>query len=111
MMTAISMMMTTKAKMNNSGQTCLRMTISGRVQGVGFRYYVVECAQTLGINGWVRNTWDGKVELAAEGPRPDLETLRDRARQGPPASFVTDVQESWEPAVGKFSRFYVASSS
>lgn len=97
--------------MIETGQACLRMTVSGRVQGVGFRYYVVECAQTLGINGWVRNTWDGKVELAAEGPRPDLEILRDRVRQGPPASFVADVQESWEPPAGKFSRFYVASSS
>jgi acylphosphatase len=110
MMTAILTTMTTKAKMIDSGQACLRMTVSGRVQGVGFRYFVVECAQNLGIKGWVRNTWDGKVELAAEGPRPDLESLRERIRQGPPASFVTDVQETWEPAAGKFSRFYVASS-
>ncbi len=109
-MTAILTMTTTKVTMIESGQALLRMTVSGRVQGVGFRYYVVECAQNLGINGWVRNTWDGKVELAAEGPRPDLEFLRERVRQGPPASFVTDVQESWEPADGKFSRFYVASS-
>lgn len=97
--------------MDETGQSRLRMMVSGRVQGVGFRFFVVECAQNLGIKGWVRNTWDGKVELAAEGPRTKLEILRESVRQGPPSSFVTDVQESWEPAGGQFSRFYVASSS
>jgi acylphosphatase len=94
-----------------SGAARLHLTISGRVQGVGFRYFVVETAENLGLKGWVRNTWDGKVELVAEGSRVDLELLRDRAAQGPPSSFVTDIQESWEAATGQFTRFFVASSS
>ncbi|MHC1784166.1 MAG: acylphosphatase [Anaerolineaceae bacterium] len=94
-----------------NGAARLHLTITGRVQGVGFRYFVVETAENLGLKGWVRNTWDGKVELVAEGSRVDLELLRDRAAQGPPASLVTDIQESWDSATGQFTRFYVASSS
>ena len=43
------------------------LLISGRVQGVAFRYYTQDIAQKLEINGWVRNCWDGKVEIIAEG--------------------------------------------
>lgn len=101
----------TTRMMNAEGLARLRMTISGRVQGVGFRFFVQEQAEVLGLKGWVRNTWDGNVELLAEGPRPDLEMLRDRAAQGPPASFVAKAEESWEPATGQYSRFFVASSA
>ncbi len=94
-----------------SGAARLRMTLSGRVQGVGFRYFVLETAMNLGLTGWVRNTWDGKVELVAEGSRVDLELLRNKAGQGPSGAFVTDVQESWEAATGQFNSFHVASTS
>ena len=50
---------------------------SGRVQGVGFRYFVTRRAAELGITGFVRNTSDGRVEVRAEGPKPALETLEE----------------------------------
>lgn len=45
---------------------------SGRVQGVGFRYYAYYIAQSLGVTGWVRNNWDDRVEMEAQGTREDL---------------------------------------
>lgn len=65
-----------------------RARVSGRVQGVGFRWYVREAAVRLGIGGWVRNLGDGDVELYARGPAERLRELRRVVRQGPPASRV-----------------------
>lgn len=52
-----------------------RMMISGRVQGVGFRYRVVNAAETLGVTGWVRNCWDGTVEMEAQGSQESIDRL------------------------------------
>jgi acylphosphatase len=67
--------------------------VRGRVQGVGFRWFVEREAQTLGIAGWVRNRSDGTVEVLAQGTREQLFSLRSRLRQGPRASRVDDVEE------------------
>jgi acylphosphatase len=67
--------------------------IRGRVQGVGFRWYVEREAQTLGIAGWVRNRSDGTVEVLAQGTREQLFSLRSKLQQGPRASRVDDVEE------------------
>lgn len=70
-----------------------RFIVRGRVQGVGFRWYVEREAQMLGIAGWVRNNADGSVEVLAMGTREQLAGLRSRLQQGPRASRVDNVEE------------------
>ena len=67
--------------------------VRGRVQGVGFRWFVEREAHTLGIAGWVRNNADGSVEVLAMGASDQLSSLRARLRQGPRAARVDDVEE------------------
>ena len=71
-----------------------RYMVRGRVQGVGFRWYVEREAHTLGVYGWVRNCFDGNVEVLATGTRDQLATLRRRLQQGPRAARVDEVEES-----------------
>jgi acylphosphatase len=88
----------------------LHATVEGRVQGVSFRYFVMEQAQMLGINGWVRNRWNGSVELTVEGPRQKLEELLQALREGPPMAQVSNVKFEWLPATGEFSSFWIKST-
>jgi acylphosphatase len=71
-----------------------RYVVRGRVQGVGFRWFVEREAHMLGVAGWVRNNSDGSVEVLAIGTRDQLSGLRSRLRQGPRAARVDDVEES-----------------
>ncbi len=68
--------------------------VRGRVQGVGFRWFVEREAHTLGIYGWVRNTFDGNVEVLATGTREQHSNFRRRLQQGPRAARVDQVEES-----------------
>jgi acylphosphatase len=78
-----------------------RFLVRGRVQGVGFRWFVEREAHILGIAGWVRNRSDGTVEVLAIGSRDQLSGLRSRLREGPRAARVDDVQEAEaEPVKG-----------
>ena len=70
-----------------------RYTVRGRVQGVGFRWFVEAEAHKLRIAGWVRNTSDGAVELMAVGTRAQLAALQAKLWQGPRAARVDDVEE------------------
>lgn len=70
--------------------TC-RVTISGRVQGVGFRYALADEARARKLCGWVRNRRDGSVEAIITGPEADVEALIAWAHRGPPAARVTAV--------------------
>ena len=85
----------------------LHAIVDGRVQGVGFRYFVRENAAALGLTGWVRNLWDDRVELMAEGSREQLERLLSFVRRGPRAAFVTQVKSDWQPASGEYKDFRV----
>jgi acylphosphatase len=80
--------------------------LSGRVQGVGFRYFVVDAANTIGAVGWVRNLRDGRVEFIAEGSRAGLESLLSQLRRGSPGR-VDHIEEAWEPPAGQFRDFVV----
>ncbi len=71
-----------------------RFLVRGRVQGVGFRWFVEREARILGVVGWVRNNADGAVEVLAQGTREQLSGLRTRLQQGPRAARVDDVDES-----------------
>lgn len=79
------------------GRRRVRIVVSGRVQGVGFRYSTVYEASRLSLSGWVRNRRDGTVEILAEGRPEDVEALIRWCRQSPPGSRVTSVQHSEEP--------------
>jgi acylphosphatase len=65
-----------------------RFIVRGRVQGVGFRWFVEREAQMLGVAGWVRNNHDGSVEVLAQGTRDQLAGLHSRLREGPRAARV-----------------------
>jgi acylphosphatase len=87
----------------------LDATVRGRVQGVGFRYFVLREAMDLGLRGWVANTMDGSVRCVAEGPRDRLDTLLALLHAGPPAATVEGVSEMWMPATGTLGPFGVRS--
>src|SRR5579864_8949243 len=73
----------------------LHAWVSGRVQGVGFRYFVIENALSLGLRGYVRNESNGDVEVLAQGNRLVLERLLTVLRRGPSAAYVNEVYVSW----------------
>lgn len=89
----------------------LHAIVEGRVQGVSFRYFVMEQAHFLGVNGWVRNRMDGSVEVMAESTRAQLELLLQELRKGPSAAYVTDVQEEWVEGTGEFTTFWIRSTA
>lgn len=85
----------------------LHAVIDGSVQGVGFRMFVLEHARALNLTGWVRNTYDGRVEVTAEGEHASLEHLLEKLRLGPRSAFVTEVDKEWQPATSEFTTFEV----
>jgi len=87
----------------------LEATVRGRVQGVGFRYWVVRRSNELGLTGWVRNELDGSVRCVAEGPADGIERLEEMLRAGPMGSVVEGVQAVRMPATGTFTGFSVRS--
>jgi acylphosphatase len=84
-----------------------RVRVSGRVQGVGFRYALSRRAASLGIAGWVRNRLDGTVEAVFEGDAGAVESLVSWCRQGPRGADVSSVELDWEQPVGDGGSFVV----
>ena len=74
-----------------------RFLVAGRVQGVGFRWFVEREAAQLNLTGWVRNRENGTVEVMATGTRDRLRALRARLQEGPRSARVDEVQESSAP--------------
>jgi acylphosphatase len=83
--------------------------VEGRVQGVGYRQWVKERAERMGIRGWIRNNDDESVEVLAEGEPTALETFKDLLKQGPTGAHVERLQEDHTPgaATGEFDGFGV----
>ena len=82
--------------------------ISGRVQGVGFRYNCYHEARRLGLTGWVRNVPGGDVEVWAEGSGEKLERFLQWMRRGPPGARVDSVRVDRQPPGGAYSNFEIA---
>ena len=80
-----------------------RLRIEGRVQGVGFRYFMQRRARSLGVTGWVRNRADGSVEAVVQGGTDTIAAIIALARRGPPSARVTDVRIS--DTDGRFEEF------
>jgi acylphosphatase len=84
-----------------------RYIVRGRVQGVGFRWFVDHEARQLGLAGWVRNNLDGTVEVLAMGTDQQLTALGRKLQQGPRAARVDDVQEIPAEAVPGLTTFRI----
>lgn len=86
----------------------MEVRITGRVQGVGFRWWARSRADALGLTGWVMNEDDERtVSVVAEGPPASLDIFERQLREGPPSARVEDVMVRREPASGRFARFEI----
>lgn len=83
--------------------------ISGRVQGVGFRYYATHVAQRLNVVGTVRNSADGGVDTVAEGDETVLHEFLVALHHGPSAAEVTGISTAWDDPTGEFTGFQAVS--
>ena len=83
------------------------MVIIGKVQGVGFRYFVLRQAQELDITGWVSNKPNGDVEALAQGDKADLEQFIAKVKQGPSFSRVDVVILNWEDGQENYTSFEI----
>ena len=99
----------TRADTSSAALGRLDATARGRVQGVGFRYFVLRRAMDLGVVGWVANTPDGGVRCVAEGPMSALEDLLSSLAEGPAGALVERVLPSWSSATGGFTSFEIRS--
>ena len=79
----------------------LHLTVSGRVQGVGFRFFTQGIARTFGITGWVKNLVDGNVEIYAEGEEQDIAKFFQQAKKGPSLGTVIDTEAEWNKIAEK----------
>jgi acylphosphatase len=92
---------------NKTGRARLHLIVSGRVQGVGFRFSAYDEAKDLALAGWVRNLAGGEVEIVAEGKQESLRILAAWAHLGPPSAHVTEVRENWLDFTGEFNEFRI----
>ena len=83
------------------------VVVSGLVQGVGFRYFVLQKAHELKLNGYVKNQMDGTVLTVVEGKKSSIELLFDQLKVGPMYSDVRDIKIGWSSFVSEFSNFEV----
>ncbi len=82
--------------------------ITGRVQGVSFRAYARDRARQAGVEGWVRNCEDGRVEIVFEGTRPAVQRMVSWCYSGPSQAIVERVEVVWQEPTGKEGAFVIA---
>jgi acylphosphatase len=88
-------------------QIAVHMIVKGMVQGVGFRYFVWREATRLGVSGYVRNLYNGSVEVEAEGDRSLLEQFIKEVKAGPRMAHVADLEIEWQNFQARFKGFEV----
>jgi len=86
----------------------VRMIARGRVQGVGFRFFVRENASRLGLGGWVKNRADGAVEIHAEGRKDVLDELIGKVKRGPTFGHISDLSVDWIEPTGNYTSFDIS---
>lgn len=84
-----------------------RATIYGKVQGVGFRYFVLENSKLVNVTGWVRNRFNGTVEIVSEGKKSNLEEFLTILNQGSSSSNISKVEVEWLDTSNEFSSFKI----
>ena len=92
---------------NRETRKTLQARVEGMVQGVGFRYSTLHQARRLGLRGYVRNLWDGTVEVVAEGQEEQLRQLERWLHHGPPGAIVRRVHGHYAPFQGVYRTFGV----
>ena len=88
-------------------ETGVHIIVNGLVQGVGFRYFVYSRAARIGLRGYVKNTFDGSVEIDAEGDRSLIEELIREVKVGPRSAQVTDVKIQWKEPQHQYKEFAI----
>ncbi|KPL19990.1 MAG: acylphosphatase [candidate division Zixibacteria bacterium SM23_81] len=88
-------------------ESAAHILVSGVVQGVGYRYFVLMRGRKMGLRGYVRNLYRGEVELEVEGEKALILEFVKEIRVGPPSAHVTDIQVKWHEPQGKFVDFQV----
>lgn len=83
------------------------LLISGKVQGVSFRYYTKKTASNLNLKGYVKNLPDNKVEIVVEGSDSDVNEFVEWCKKGPSSSHVSDIKINYEPYSGEFMEFEI----
>jgi len=91
-------------------QRRIHIWVTGRVQGVGFRAFVIDVAEQLTLTGWVRNVGHETVEAVAEGPYEKLNRFSEIVKAGPRAGRVDDARIEWEDPSGEFTDFHIRNS-
>lgn len=92
---------------SSAARTARIYRISGRVQGVGFRYFAERAAQTIGVSGYVKNCADGTVEVYAIGEPAALDAFKGRLAEGPRSAVVEAVEESEMPVNERYKHFFI----
>ena len=85
----------------------IHIWVTGKVQGVGFRAFVMQSGAMFGLTGWVHNVGYNQVETVAEGPKAVLERFAEVVKTGPRVSYVDEARVEWETPLGKFKGFEV----
>ena len=85
----------------------MHVLINGFVQGVGFRYFTMQAANSLEITGYARNTATGEVEVVAQAEREVLEDFLSRLRQGPSFSKVKNIRVTWPQVTETYTQFTI----
>jgi acylphosphatase len=86
----------------------VRAVIRGRVQGVGFRFFIYDLAHEYGLKGFVRNLYDGRVEIQADGEEDVLRDFLLEVKKGPPLAVISHVETEWQNEERGFYDFQIA---
>lgn len=92
---------------SDATNAAIQAVIHGHVQGIGFRYYAQSTAASLGVSGWIRNNWDGTVEVYAEGPADALARFETFLHRGPAHAHITHVEIRRPAFQGTYRGFHI----
>lgn len=88
-------------------KSSVKIIVSGRVQGVGYRYFIARYCAGLEINGYAKNMWNGDVEITAEGRKEFLEELITKAKEGPRNANINSCKVEWLEFKNKYDNFEI----
>lgn len=92
---------------NLMNKAAVKITVRGRVQGVGYRYFIARAISDFDVNGYVKNLYNGDVEIFAEGRNEFLEELVKIAKKGPPHAYVDEAKIEWLEFKDKYNNFEI----